>query len=313
MTDYRYEYQDEQHKYYLLALSLLLHGCIILCFIIFEVQHEADIHFTDEPAHEPQSQQADSPFQQPVPPQAELTARSSDFGAPVIFEDDMQESQEESPQDTTPVEKKHEDQEPPKEAPEMVPMQSAPAPISAAQIQPSKVIKKRIRKQNPSANKTKSSPVKKELTFADLAAGFLQTIHRTRTQGNALISRRGDPNVAPTEQDLKYSSYMAKFQWYLEHSSRIHPFKPNPPISQDALMKILISIDKEGNVKAVQIVQTSGRIDLDAHIEKIITKASPFPELPEHFGTSLFTLPMTISIGRTDPRATNAEYIFASQ
>jgi TonB family protein len=180
-------------------------------------------------------------------------------------------------------------------------------PVARNNQRRTKIVKKRA-----VVPKTSVQIDEKKFTFADLAQGFLQTMHNVNRQGNAAISQSGDPNKKPDEMDLKYNSYMAKFNWYLQSSSRLYPFRPNPPITQNLVITIYITIDKEGQLKQCDVVQSSGRSDVDKHIEKIIRKAAPFPDIPDHFGSTIFSFPMTIGIAAS-PANIDGEYIFVCQ
>jgi TonB family protein len=338
MTDYRNNSVELEQKQFLFLSSALLHACIILCFLLLEQPNKLPSFMRNSETVDVDTATATQQAQNPHTP-AQLTGSSGNFGAPVSFveEEKTQTEQEEniakpahdeSVQTTAAMQEQKAKAEIKQETTEsslddaiMATMQTTQPkqekqqkigsgnakPVARNNQQHTKIVKKR-----GAVPKTIVQIDEKKFTFADLAQGFLQTMHNINRQGNAAISQSGDPNKKPDEMDLKYNSYMAKFNWYLQSSSRLYPFRPNPPITQNLVITIYITIDKDGQLKQCDVVQSSGRSDVDKHIEKIIRKAAPFPDIPDHFGSTIFSFPMTIGIAAS-PANIDGGYIFVCQ
>jgi outer membrane biosynthesis protein TonB len=140
--------------------------------------------------------------------------------------------------------------------------------------------------------KTQSAgPIKRKLTFADLAQGFIESI---KNEGEDWIEREGDPNKRPDIKDLKYISYVQKLIWHMQNEWKAEQSKLKLIINHNLILTLIVTILKDGTLGGIQIVQPSGSNELDSFLIKGIEKAAPYPSVPNHFNTDSFDFPLAI-------------------
>lgn len=255
---------------------------------------------------------------------AALKSRYSEFGAPVTFQEEPEFTQEapfasETQTLEEPEEKTDEQLDTP--APETASKEdSQPQPgeqpdqhkgtIPEAQPEPQPIPKeiKKVQPRTPRPQQPRkpqlpprvssdrlsgpemknAAPVKKELTFADIANGFLDTI---RDEGGFdFVSRDGDESIRPDHEEMKYLSYHQKVAWHIQNSWRRYMNLVDDKIPDNANIVFLLVIDKDGFLKDARIEQSTGYHSLDQLLLRTVKDAGPFPPLPEHFKTDKYDL-----------------------
>ncbi len=136
-----------------------------------------------------------------------------------------------------------------------------------------------------------ASPVKKELSFADLAKGFIE---QQGNGGRDWIDKKGDETIRPHIQELKNASYNMKLQWYVQKflRQRVAPTQRDWTIGIKATCNI--TIDENGNIKDIQLVHSSGHVDYDNWIIDFFKSITPYPKPPVRLLTPHFNIQWTI-------------------
>lgn len=153
------------------------------------------------------------------------------------------------------------------------------------QLQEQKTPKKEL-PQQPEPQKIRA-PIKKELTFNELAQGFLSSLDEG---GNDLMERKGNENIRPDFEEMRYLSYLHKIVWYMQNEWRRDNTIINcgPPVM--VVTGVSVTIDKNGVLKKASIVQSCGNNQLDEAIIRGIYAASPYPPLPAHLNKEVLTV-----------------------
>ncbi|MGE0207146.1 MAG: TonB C-terminal domain-containing protein [Candidatus Babeliales bacterium] len=315
MTDYR----QERSKYYMLLLSLLIHlGALIIILKLTKTDRFLLPNLTFQ--HTPEEQK-----NTPIPSflLAQLKSRASHFGAPIIFhkepelapqeaDDQAQQEHQTSNQETEHQTQAHEEpikeqeqKQPETQEQRVLPEKAKALPkntVSVAESQnivkpPVKkpaqppAVRKKLTPQAPSTQTRTAAPIKKQITLADLAEGFINTLNRG---GKDWLDRDGDPNKRPDLEEMKYLSYTRKVIWYMQNEWRATQSKLKIDLLQNYILSVVITFLKDGSVGNIKVVNASGNQALDDFLIRGIRKASPYPKLPAHFNSDTFDLPLNI-------------------
>jgi outer membrane biosynthesis protein TonB len=301
-----------------LLLSLLFHGSTILYIfcqktnkLLFPSENKTDLDIQNK---NKQQQKLDV---QKKDEWAETRARAGEFGAPVFFKDDPEEIEIDEPtpeqdlimqqESVTPIEEPIQEEKiehPVSEVTQQLPKDiDATATIAAAEIIPKpepKIIPKR------SAPKRKAQPRKKTqlttqatahnvpkppITLAQLAQGFLE--QRKELAGNYGISMLGMKQGMPSDEQMKYERYLQKLSWCIQNSISIHRDK-QPPLTEQPIVRIFFSLDRDGSLKQLYIKKSSGNLYVDQFILFIFRDASSsFPPIPKYLTDDPFSMMCT--------------------
>ena len=177
---------------------------------------------------------------------------------------------------------------------------------------------KEIKKQEIkiTENKPKESEIKKESprnfgvalqdkcpaptpkkSILQLTKGFL---YNNKDEGQDWIKRDGDENKRPDFEDLKRISYTQKIAWQFQQESGIisshmqHYERMHLMDGYNREPNFHIVLNKNGDIKELSLIDSSGSIKYDDYIVKCFTHAAPFPPIPNHFNSNEFDLPVTI-------------------
>ena len=114
--------------------------------------------------------------------------------------------------------------------------------------------------------------------------------------GTDLVDRDGDPSVKASLDEMRVLSYESKITWCLQAAWKQNfCYRSNREIPEgDAIIEF--TIDEHGNVTNSALLQSSGHAELDAMIMKTTKYANPFPPLPNHLGTKLYTTGRIIQV-----------------
>ena len=127
--------------------------------------------------------------------------------------------------------------------------------------------------------------IKPKKSIIGMTTGFIENL---KQKGNDWLERDGDENIKPNYEDLKYISYEESIQWHLQQSRNTH-FTKNKMFSNNQTSRIHFTIDKDGNIYEIQLIESSGDSNLDEEWIKVIKLAAPFPPIPQHFKTELYS------------------------
>ena len=275
-----------------LIASLLLHFIIFISFLYIESNKTDSNKNRDNLSLEQKKEDALK--------WAARKARANQFGAPVIFKDEPEETIQEQINQTDPT-----DQDVP-ETEQLIQAtkqeesnQSQESPLPEKQEKLQKTAVQRIKnianklttditppkqlKQQP-AQPTKQprppSPQQKPLTLAQLTKGFLEHI---KDEGKDRITTIGQEGGTPTAEQLKHERYIEKLSWCLQNSFKINrdKFPVTEPVK--TAVKVYLALNQNGTVKELGIVESSGNRLLDQFTQYIFRDASSsFPPVPQY-------------------------------
>lgn len=205
----------------------------------------------------------------------ETKARASNFGAPVMFQDEPSHQAEPIPspveeETTTPKEKTVEETVPAK----MVPEEKSISLQELVKKTPIRQPKKSLAQQKKA---TAGGPVrpfdgaqdklrfseggpKPPLSLAQLTQGFLNHV---RDEGKHAIHMLGKKNGTPSDEQIKHERYLEKLGWCLQNSFNIHNNRFPRSATDETTVHILLSLNKDGTMKLCNVAKTSGNIQLD--------------------------------------------------
>lgn len=164
-----------------------------------------------------------------------------------------------------------------------VPAQELKKAISTTQGQQQKA----SQRTNPGNQAKIASPIEKQVTFSDLAAGFLSS---WQNEGTDWLEREGNENIRPDMEEMKYLSYLQKIAWYMQNAwQRQDRILLQKAPTEIVVTYVRIMIDKNGNLKDSHMVKTCGFQQLDEMVMKGIQEGGPYPPLPAHFKKEIMT------------------------
>lgn len=230
---------------------------------------------------------------------AETKARASNFGAPVMFQDEISYEENETTEDEKPQEKPIEEIVE-KENP-IIPKATAIKPITQPTTLPPQEISKptlqtkKALKPITTPNKQITAP-KPPLSLAQLTQGFLSHI---KEEGTHAIHMLGNKKGAATEEQIKYERYLQKINWCLQNSFNIN--REKFPVS--AMVKnnvhIFLALNKDGSIRQCTITKTSGNLYLDEFVMFNFKDAGgAFPPVPNYLPDNPFAVTFIVL---TDP------------
>lgn len=317
-------YQESRFNWILLLLALLIN--LIILFFLFLVT--MDTHFW-KPQTEQFFEQPEAPVVfQDIPPMPEpppeikpdevaaLKPGASNFGMPDELKEDEfiatvpeEPAEEQFEEETTQnqieeqiseklIKKTEPEPEPTlvhkADTTELVKTQTAPFQTKQEESKPrfipellqkEKAIQKEMPK--PADPQKIRAPIKKELTFNELAQGFLASLDEG---GKDMMERKGNENIRPDFEEMRYLSYLHKIVWYMQNEWKRDTSMMNCGAPVMVITGVSITIDKDGVLKKASLVQSCGNHQLDDAIIRGIRAASPYPPLPVHLKKDQLTV-----------------------
>lgn len=297
-----------------------------------EPEHEeAPILFEQMPEPPSQAEEPPPPVTNEV---AALIPGASNFGIPDEYTEDeiVAHINELEPDDKEPepelaaLEEKKEKEEPQGETPpsqpkseptmlepeqETVQLQPIPSTILEKIIeqpkQPEAPIKQIMQPKPPTQKSPEvpekiKAPLKKELTFNDIAKGFLSSLDEG---GHDQIERKGNENIRPDFEEMRILSYQQKLFWYMQNEWKRTNTPLNFPAPPFTATCISITIDKDGVLKKSSIVSSCGIQQLDDIILQGIRNASPYPPLPTFLKKESYTFDFGVKHVQAPPGFNN--------
>lgn len=137
---------------------------------------------------------------------------------------------------------------------------------------------------------------KKPLTLTKLAKGFLEHM---QNEGTGRITTMGKEGTITAEQ-LKHERYIEKISACLRNSLKIN--RSSSPYTQiEAVLMVYLILNKNGSIKKLSIIKSSGNRLLDQFICYVFYDASSsFPPVPEYLSQSSYTITYRIGISLVD-------------
>ncbi len=133
-------------------------------------------------------------------------------------------------------------------------------------------ILQQIRKPKP--------PKRKKRNILAMTKGYLENL---KDEGEDWLERKGDDSKRPSFEELKYLSYEQRINWQLQASWKRNFSRSAHYHLAEGKAVIDFTIDANGKLSHVKLLQSSGNQELDDVILKNLKLAAPFPPLPKHF------------------------------
>ncbi len=297
------------HRTIFIALlaSLILHLLILISFLYMEFDKTNNSDKNDDNVSHKQIKKNTIKW-------AAHKARASQFGAPVIFRDEPEETTEEQIDQTDPtaqdilntqqlVQSTKEEpltlqQNTPFTEKQAKPLKTA-APSqknSANKYLPKYTSTKQLNRKfsRPMQQPQPTSLQQKPLTLAQLTKGFLEHI---KDEGKHRTSTIGQEGRTPTAEQLKHERYVEKLTWCLQNSFKINSnkFPTTEPVK--TIVKVYLALNQNGTIKELKIVESSGDRLLDQFVHYAFRDASSsFPPVPHYFSHNPYTITYTVKI-----------------
>ena len=337
-------YEESQFSWLLLLLALLINILLLFVIFFISLDNNwnfSAIEQREQPSAPVVFEDMPTP-EQPAQPElktdevAALKSGASNFGMPDEFKEDefvaaIPDEQPEKPQleepelidtqeiNNKPEEKPQQDINPPLEPeilttqheksyetikaqpiPTPLPPEVKQLPITHPLPQEKKIVKKETPPLPQQPTKIRA-PLQKELTFNDLAKGFLSSLDEG---GNDLMDRKGNENIRPDFEEMRYLSYLHKIIWYMQNEWRRDNDLGNcaPPVM--SVTGVSVTIDKDGILKNAKVIQSCGNYKLDEVILRGIRAVGSYPPLPTYLKKDVMTFEFGVKhVGISSPRS----------
>jgi TonB family protein len=286
-----------QKKISIIAISLLFHGIVLLTLLIL---YKSDNEWLFIDATQKEINVPETIFSEPqqsMPPLmqqeawAELKPRASMFGDTQMHNDNAENSDVESHElsSDTLNDKTYQDTE-----------------KSEANYQENKISSHNAENFITINNELKSSKIQKsskssekklqaQKALASMTRGYLEQL---KHEGENLIKTiGGDPNKMPSAEQLKYERYLAKIQWCLQNAHNINRDKCQMHEPIEAIMRVYFTLDRNGKMADLKIIQSSGDPFVDRYIHSLFEQASSsFPPMPAYIKEDPYQLLYTVMV-----------------
>ena len=183
---------------------------------------------------------------------------------------------------------------------EPLPLLETPRPIKLPKLRPIKrlteeEIKKAALKNllKPRTIKTADAPEEAKKSI------FSQTklLIESNDNGNSVISRRGNPNLAPRLEEMKFICYEQNIVSHL-----LNEWKYLFAVAEKMRLSRTIrpaaftfDILEDGSIDGLELIESSGSPIFDKMVIKCVKNAAPFPSIPKHLGVKRYR-PRNLSI-----------------
>ncbi|MDZ4149939.1 energy transducer TonB [Methylicorpusculum sp.] len=141
----------------------------------------------------------------------------------------------------------------------------------------------------PGWGKKDAAPItKKMVSMASLARGFLDNIKNEGPHAVTMIGGKEGGKI--TTEQLKMERYVQRLNWYLQNSFRINRerYRKQHP---STTAEVYLVLERNGHIKDVRILRTSGDPLLDDHTLFVFKDAgSSFPPVPQYLPQDPFTI-----------------------
>lgn len=145
------------------------------------------------------------------------------------------------------------------------------------------------------ADKKDPSLFKKDITLASLAERWNPKLWQPRDQDLEQKNFWRTKELERSKLELQLMSYRKQVQEHMDTAIKIaikHQDRSCRWLYTDAPPRFFLEINKNGSIKELAIVASSGSALLDELLLKALRSAEMFPPIPEHLGLQTFTLGM---------------------
>ncbi len=127
---------------------------------------------------------------------------------------------------------------------------------------------------DPQVQTPTAAELKRQQAIAQLAAEL-------RQQTEALAKRPKKKFISANTKEYVYASYMRGWTDRVQRIGNLNypEVARRQKLHGDVLLTV--GLNRDGNIKVIQIIQSSGHPPLDAAAERIVRLAAPFPPLPK--------------------------------
>lgn len=154
--------------------------------------------------------------------------------------------------------------------------------------------KRMASRNNTGFGRKNASPIKRELTFADLARGFLESCDH---KGEDWIDRKGNENIRPDLQEMKYLCYVQKLYWHLQSIVKQSRVLVKPDWAMPLQTELTLMITRQGVIQQVILRVPSGCSDFDYYCTSLFqNNAIGCPPIPAHINQDCIAAPFTITL-----------------
>lgn len=304
--------ESQRKKIIIISTSLLLHlGVLILLLILYKSPEHEWLYFdTPETAintpetifSEPMQQFPDPQHQAPtITPQeetwAELKPRASTLGGSMEMPADAigVELEGESSNDESSTQDSNDLSSPSDQSAQeqTLSLVSSESQNYSSDIS---ILKNELKTAQPSSKKKVSAKKRQaQQALASMTRGYLEQL---KHEGENLIKTiGGDPNKMPSAEQLKYERYLAKIQWCLQNAHTINRDKCQMHEPIEAAMRVYFTLDRNGKMADLKIIQSSGSSFVDRYIRSLFESASSsFPPLPGYIKEDPYQLLYTVMV-----------------
>lgn len=153
--------------------------------------------------------------------------------------------------------------------------------------------------QKQQVQKKQPSQQQKKLSLADIAQGLISKLDENSQH---YVSSKGGNKGQPTDEQIKYERYIGKLFACMQKSIRIHKGNLNLDSFLEAEVYFQLTLNRNGSLADVHIIQTSGNRTLDEFILFVVRDAaSSFPPVPSYLKQSSYPLGFVINPGPSKP------------
>ena len=291
-----YRTHQRRSKSPLLA-SLLLHLTILFLLLTQAlILPPSQPHDAFNPQMQP-TQQENEPWATTLtePEWAEQIAGASQFGTPIMLEDDPQLfTPEEKMERADPVIDESEATQPLQET-EATPHTAIeqPEPIIAEPlelIQEVKQLEKEQREQRKKVREQQKAHEQKlakspslelpKVTLADITRGM---INQMSHGGNALVNSQGKRGAQASAEQIQYQRFMQKIHWCIQNSFNINRSRLTLTSPAHGVIKMGLVLERSGKLLELQVLQSCGNKAVDDFMHYIFKEAGDsFPPVPKY-------------------------------
>lgn len=116
----------------------------------------------------------------------------------------------------------------------------------------------------------------------------MASIARDRSSPNSTNQGGSGNSISFDTSDIKYAPYMQRLKQAIESAWRYPADAARRGLQGD--LNISFTINKNGTLKAVDVMSTTGQMSLDDAAVSSIKDAAPFWPLPDEWGKDSFTV-----------------------
>lgn len=147
---------------------------------------------------------------------------------------------------------------------------------------------------------------KRQLTLADITAGFIKQVHNERSmsyhydpnkkKGGGAPGVHSPSSAAANSREFALQMYASKVFTLMQQAAYTLTSMIYAQNDFEAITALEITIDERGKLLACQLNPAIGEKDIEDAVQTIVRRVGLFPAIPKHFGTDTITLTFPLSI-----------------